>query len=120
MDNRSLNKLGLLHSSSGGALGDFTWFENDMETGVRKLVIETDSLTAYKGLASLTQGDNQHGVMFKEFKDLLHREWIVQPRYVYRECNKAVDFLARLSTMINYGELQKWYEPSVGTGNILQ
>ena len=75
-----LYKLGLLHNTGGEALGDFTWVENDMEARVRKLVIETDSLTAYKGLASLSQGDNQHGVLFKECKDLLLRDWIVQPR----------------------------------------
>ncbi|CAN1179214.1 Putative ribonuclease H protein At1g65750 [Linum perenne] len=103
---------GIVRSSDGRALGAFVanlgscsitraelrgailGLELAWSLNYREVELQLDSRAV---VALLSQTDNpthQHGLEILAFQELCRRNWVVTVRHVYREANKAADFLA--------------------------
>ncbi|CAN0926914.1 Putative ribonuclease H protein At1g65750 [Linum grandiflorum] len=77
--------------------------ERAWRLGVANLEVQLDSLTAISLFQEQGPCDHQHAVLVLKFQKLVRRNWSVRLRYVYREANQAVDFLANLGHSLSLG-----------------
>ncbi|CAL1398112.1 unnamed protein product [Linum trigynum] len=74
--------------------------------GYRKVMVGIDSTAALHLLTTTDQEDQRYLILIKQFQRLLNRNWEVKISHVYRECNKAADYLANrgheLSLEVHY------------------
>ncbi|CAN1162572.1 Putative ribonuclease H protein At1g65750 [Linum perenne] len=73
------------------------------DRGVRRLCIQTDSQAAVSLLSSNEGRMHRHASLVEQFIELCRREWVVSIRHVYREANRAADFLANRGHVFPYG-----------------
>ncbi|CAN1836495.1 Putative ribonuclease H protein At1g65750, partial [Linum perenne] len=67
------------------------------DAGYRKLEIQIDSTAAVAILLSKELvPSHQFALEVLEFRDWIHRDWMVRVKHVYREANHAADYLASL------------------------
>ena len=57
------------------------------QRGIRNLQAEMDSKVLYDWLRDEAALDNKHMVLLRECRLLLHREWTVQHKHIFRESN---------------------------------
>ncbi|CAN1181552.1 Putative ribonuclease H protein At1g65750 [Linum perenne] len=83
--------------------GAITGLELAWAYGFRKIALQLDSRAA---VAILSQGEaptHQLATEVLAFRELRSRDWQVEIRHVYREANKAADFLASQGHMFPFG-----------------
>ncbi|CAN1270144.1 Putative ribonuclease H protein At1g65750, partial [Linum perenne] len=64
--------------------------------GVKKLDIQTDSMTAIATLSLEVQTIHQHFALVLEYQELKSRSWDVKLSHVFREAKQSADYLANL------------------------
>ncbi|CAN1120866.1 Putative ribonuclease H protein At1g65750 [Linum perenne] len=62
--------------------------------GIRKLQIQSDSVTAVRMLSDALWLNHQHFNLVRSFQELKARNWEVSIEHIYREANNAADFIA--------------------------
>ena len=67
------------------------------DRGIKLLIVETDSLLLHSWLAKGEFGSHKYANWPSECIHLLHQGWTVDFKHVYRERNRAVDFLVSIS-----------------------
>ncbi|CAN1157083.1 Putative ribonuclease H protein At1g65750 [Linum perenne] len=103
---------GLARNSSGQCLGAFAMYIGycsitraelrgaiqglrlAWEIGVRRVVLQVDSMTVVQLLDSPGDPMHQHAMEVRDIRELISRDWEVRVRHVYREANHAADHLA--------------------------
>ncbi|CAN1850221.1 Putative ribonuclease H protein At1g65750, partial [Linum perenne] len=60
----------------------------------RRVELQLDSRAAVALLSRDGIPDHQHALEVMTFQELCRQEWVVTIRHVYREANRAADFLA--------------------------
>ncbi|CAN1818835.1 Putative ribonuclease H protein At1g65750 [Linum perenne] len=72
--------------------------------GFRKVQVQIDSEAAVAILLDSSQTiDHRHAIEVLEFRDWMGKEWELHVRHVYREANKAADYLANLGHSLDRG-----------------
>ncbi|CAN1156116.1 Putative ribonuclease H protein At1g65750 [Linum perenne] len=73
------------------------------DIGLRKVELQVDSSVVTKLFQEEGIPTHQHSMEVMDFQDLMRREWDIKVRHVYREGNRAADFLASLGFNITLG-----------------
>ncbi|CAL1413056.1 unnamed protein product [Linum trigynum] len=71
--------------------------------GHRRVELNLDSTTALNIIKNRDQTDHCHGAIADYFGELLSREWNVEMKHIFRECNFAADFLANKGHSLSFG-----------------
>ncbi|CAN1148502.1 Putative ribonuclease H protein At1g65750 [Linum perenne] len=74
--------------------GAISGLELAWDYGFRHVELQLDSKAAIAILLSPEEPQHQHMAEVLYFRELCGRDWRVNTRHVYREANKAADFLA--------------------------
>ncbi|CAN1162576.1 Putative ribonuclease H protein At1g65750 [Linum perenne] len=69
----------------------------------RRVELQLDSRAPVALLSRDGIQDHQHTLEVMAFQELCRREWVVSIRHVYREANRAADFLANRGHVFPYG-----------------
>ncbi|CAN1346181.1 Putative ribonuclease H protein At1g65750, partial [Linum perenne] len=64
------------------------------DMGIREMEVQTDSACVVKLLTDRMSGNQQHAMLIEKFKNISQRAWSVSVKFIYREANFLVDFLA--------------------------
>ena len=67
------------------------------EVGVRRLIIEIDSLKVFHWVKGVEDVASTHANVVYECKEWLKRGWIASLQFVFREGNQATDSMAKLA-----------------------
>ncbi|CAN1824587.1 Putative ribonuclease H protein At1g65750 [Linum perenne] len=73
------------------------------DKGVRKLGIQSDSASEIKLLTDASWNNHQHLSLVRQFQEMLTWNWEVSIEHIYREANKAADFLANSGHDLDLG-----------------
>ena len=65
-------------------------------------------MVALEWINKLNLGENQNNNLIREARDLIRRRWEVDLKHVYREGNRAFDFLSELSLELPTKGLRVW------------
>ena len=88
--------LGSCRTTIAEIWGAFYALEMAWNRGFTSIILELDSLSA----VHLLQGDldpkHPYGTVIRRVKNLLQRSWLVRIQHIYRESNKAADFMVSL------------------------
>ncbi|CAL1403785.1 unnamed protein product [Linum trigynum] len=71
--------------------------------GHRRVELNLDSTTALNIIRNRDQTDLCHGAIADYFGELLSREWNVEMKHIFRECNFAADFLSNKGHSLSFG-----------------
>ncbi|CAN1789673.1 Putative ribonuclease H protein At1g65750 [Linum perenne] len=74
--------------------GAITGLELAWDYGFRNVELQLDSQAAISLLSSSAVPDHQQAAEVIHFQNLCRRDWRISIRHVFREANKAADFLA--------------------------
>ncbi|CAN1175315.1 Putative ribonuclease H protein At1g65750 [Linum perenne] len=89
----SLN-LGICSITRAELRGMIFGLQMAWDRGHRRVVAQLDSAVAVALLEADGEITHQHAAEIYQFRELLKRDWCIQVRHIYREANKAADFLA--------------------------
>ncbi|CAN1130942.1 Putative ribonuclease H protein At1g65750 [Linum perenne] len=64
------------------------------ELGIKKVILELDSLSAVLSIEGTTVADSRHGPIIHQIRQLRSREWQVVVRHCFREANRVADLIA--------------------------
>ncbi|CAN1824281.1 Putative ribonuclease H protein At1g65750 [Linum perenne] len=64
------------------------------EIGLRKVELQVDSTAVIQLFREEDVPTHQHSMEVMDFQEMLRRDWEIKVRHVYREGNRAADFLA--------------------------
>ncbi|CAN1747579.1 Putative ribonuclease H protein At1g65750 [Linum perenne] len=73
------------------------------DRGLKKVELQVDALTILNLVEAECDPRHQHAMKFMEIRDLLRRDWEIRIRHVYREGNRAADFLAGIGFQFPLG-----------------
>ncbi|CAN1197414.1 Putative ribonuclease H protein At1g65750 [Linum perenne] len=73
------------------------------DKGFMKIHLQLDSLAAITASLGDHEEDSRHGRTVLRYRELLSREWEVDLRHVYREENRAANYLATLGHSLPLG-----------------
>ncbi|CAN1767664.1 Putative ribonuclease H protein At1g65750, partial [Linum perenne] len=92
-----LNTDGSVDPLTGAELhGITTGLRLAWDAGYRRIVVQSDSTAAIALITSVDDPLHQHANEVLTIRNLLDRDWTVSLMHVFREANKATDFLADL------------------------
>ncbi|CAN1147579.1 Putative ribonuclease H protein At1g65750 [Linum perenne] len=74
--------------------GAITGLRTAWDLGFRKVEVQVDSMAVLALVNSAENPVHQHTLEVLDIHDLLRKDWEVKIRHVYREGNRAADFLA--------------------------
>ncbi|CAN1133397.1 Putative ribonuclease H protein At1g65750, partial [Linum perenne] len=83
--------------------GAITGLELAWSYGFRKIDLQLDSRAAVAMLACTEDPIHQYAAEVLTFRELCKRDWRVEIHHVYREANKAADFLASQGHRFPFG-----------------
>ncbi|CAN0919445.1 Putative ribonuclease H protein At1g65750, partial [Linum grandiflorum] len=86
--------------------------------GIRRIRVQSDSMTAIAILAKDSELDHQHAALVLQFKELCSRQWEVHLLHSYREANNDADYLANLGHSLPYS-IHIFYFPDRGLSHWL-
>ncbi|CAN1130050.1 Putative ribonuclease H protein At1g65750, partial [Linum perenne] len=64
--------------------------------GYKKIIVQTDSQVAVQLLTDDSSTNHHHGLEVTQFKEFNARSWEIRIQHIYREGNRAADFLASI------------------------
>ncbi|CAN1157810.1 Putative ribonuclease H protein At1g65750 [Linum perenne] len=64
--------------------------------GYKKIIVQTDSQVAVQLLTDESSTNHHHGLEISQFKEFNARSWEIRIQHIYREGNRAADFLASI------------------------
>ncbi|CAN1301573.1 Putative ribonuclease H protein At1g65750 [Linum perenne] len=99
--------------------GAITGLELAWSYGFRKIILQLDSRTAVAILTNRDEPSHQFATEVLTFRELCHRYWKVEIRHVFREANKAANFLASQGFMFPFG-IQLFQLSDFNLGHILR
>lgn len=70
-------------------------FDLAWEMGYRRVLVDTDSMTATKMIGKGCPRDHPSEMAVRRIKDLLNRNWDVKVTHCFRESNAVADHLAK-------------------------
>ena len=83
------------------------------------MVLEVDSSSAIDLIKKESNSRHPYASVIKYVQQLIHRNWVVKVQHVFREGNRAADFLASCGHEVHLGCC--FYDfPPVGLGSILR
>ncbi|CAN1788455.1 Putative ribonuclease H protein At1g65750 [Linum perenne] len=83
--------------------GALTGLRTAWERGFRKVELQVDSTAVVALFNEEGVPNHQNAMEVMDFQDLLKRDWTVRIRHVFREGNRAADFLASLGFALPVG-----------------
>ncbi|KAK9118130.1 hypothetical protein Scep_016223 [Stephania cephalantha] len=66
------------------------------DLGLWKIILEVDNKNVVKQLVEMKSHPGRNWNLVAPLEALLRRQWSVQVRHIYRECNRSADALANL------------------------
>ena len=90
------------------------------EMGIRKLIVEIDSLQVYSWVKGVNGIENSLSNVIQECRFWLNKSWVVSIKHVYREGNQVGDQLAKMALKSHHNTLLKWRGPSREVFDLLQ
>lgn len=97
---RNLGRSNVLWSELWGI---FTMLGLAWECGVRKLIIEGDSLVAITLINGSYDKSHPYASLVLHIRDLMLKEWEVQCLHIQREANQVVDCLTNMAHSLELG-----------------
>ncbi|CAI0385208.1 unnamed protein product [Linum tenue] len=95
--------LGDSSITSAELKGAVEGLERAWRKGYRKIELNMDSMTAISIMNSWKDDNHRHGLLAAKVGNLISREWEVKISHVFREQNKAADFLASRGHSLHFG-----------------
>ncbi|CAN1788388.1 Putative ribonuclease H protein At1g65750 [Linum perenne] len=83
--------------------GAITGLELAWDNGFRQVELQLDSKVTVSLLLSSEEPEHQRAAEVLHFRNLCKRNWEVRVRHIFREANKAADFLASLGYNFPFG-----------------
>ncbi|CAL1407399.1 unnamed protein product [Linum trigynum] len=116
------NNLGNCSITAAELKGAVAGLQMAWDKGYRKVHLNLDSSTAMSIIRNCSDDDHRHGLLVQHVCNVLNRDWDVVISHVYREGNRAADYLASLGHSLPFGthhvdvcspELCRWLEYDV-------
>ncbi|CAI0409128.1 unnamed protein product [Linum tenue] len=95
--------LGVCSITSAELKGATVGLERAWQLGFRAVELNLDSQTAINIIKNWQDDDHQHGLFASKIGQLLTRDWQVEVKHVFRECNYSADFLASKGHCLPFG-----------------
>ncbi|CAN0881249.1 Putative ribonuclease H protein At1g65750 [Linum grandiflorum] len=73
------------------------------ERGYRRVRVQLDSRAAFQLLLGDGELTHQHSSEVASFREMLDRDWLIKVEHIYREGNRAADYLAALGHSLSLG-----------------
>ncbi|CAN1828453.1 Putative ribonuclease H protein At1g65750 [Linum perenne] len=88
--------------SSGGGGGVAIGLNLAWDLGVRKILLQSDSIAVVGSIHDAPDEDARHSATVLQIHELLNREWEVKTSHVFREGNRVADLLAHLGHSLEW------------------
>ena len=76
--------------------------------GARKVIVEIDSMQAFKWVKGMEVVVNSHANVVHECQAWLKRDWITNVQPIFREGNQLADALAKLAIKLHHAYMKIW------------
>ncbi|CAN0897275.1 Putative ribonuclease H protein At1g65750 [Linum grandiflorum] len=71
--------------------------------GIQRIRVQSDSAAAIAILSNSASLDHQHAILVMQYQEFGKRQWEVTLTHIYREANRAADYLANLGHSFVFG-----------------
>ncbi|CAN1147840.1 Putative ribonuclease H protein At1g65750, partial [Linum perenne] len=83
--------------------GAMTGIHIAWDRGFRRIIVQLDSRVAFKLLLGDGEDSHQHSSEIASFREMLDRDWMIKVDHIYREGNRATDYLAGIGHALTIG-----------------
>ncbi|CAN1149154.1 Putative ribonuclease H protein At1g65750 [Linum perenne] len=95
--------LGICSITRAELRGAMTGLQIAWDRGFRRIIVQLDSRVAVQLLLGDGEDSHQHSSEIASFREMLDRDWMIKVEHIYREGNRAADYLAGIGHALPIG-----------------